>query len=363
MSVVPLRFGTKPQPIRLPEAVGLSTGCETGVPSRPNPGQAAGMSDDDDAPIRGEVRRVGFRRVSHGLFLKLRSDLSDDAEFLRDLQAYIEVLPDGAVFTHVTAARLLGWKLPKMPEQVPVFAAVRGNVTRPRRHGLICSRLTHPSEPVDGYQLPIEAPEEVLLRAARDLGVLDLVVMLDSALGAGHLQRERLLRILASRRPGVRKLRTAYEMADAASESPGETVLRVFHHVMEVPVESQVNLYDQQGRHLGRADLVVKGTTIVHEYDGAHHRTGRQHAVDLRRERGWTGTSYQRRGFVLDDLLNHAVVLMHELDRVMARPHSLVRIRAWRALVAESMFSERGRARVMNRWRRQMGGPDWSGTA
>jgi hypothetical protein len=66
----------------------------------------------DDEPIRGEVRRRGFRRVSHGLFLVERSALSDADEFHRDLRAWLEVLPPGAVFTHVTAARLLGWRLP-----------------------------------------------------------------------------------------------------------------------------------------------------------------------------------------------------------------------------------------------------------
>ncbi len=77
-----------------------------------------------DVPIRGEVRAHGFRRVSHGLFLMERADLDKDEELLRDLRAWLLVLPAGAAFTHVTAARLLGWRLPRLPEPVPVFAAV-----------------------------------------------------------------------------------------------------------------------------------------------------------------------------------------------------------------------------------------------
>src|SRR4051812_41777535 len=96
------------------------------------------MKDDGSTPgvddpelesevIRGEVRLAGHRRVSHGLFLPLRAGLSDEAEFVRDLRAWQRVLPEGSVFTHVTGARLRGWVLPKLPEHVPVFAAVEGN--------------------------------------------------------------------------------------------------------------------------------------------------------------------------------------------------------------------------------------------
>ena len=71
------------------------------------------MSVRADAPIRGEMRRVGFRRVSHGLFLKVRDGLDDTEEFNRELTAWLMVLPEGAVFTHVTGAGLLGWRLPR----------------------------------------------------------------------------------------------------------------------------------------------------------------------------------------------------------------------------------------------------------
>src|SRR5262245_2555053 len=160
-----------------------------------------------DDPIRGEVRSVGFRRVSHGLYLEDRSGLEPDEEFRRELRAWLLVLPNGAVLTHVTGARLRGWRLPALPEQVPVFAAVHGSETHPRRPGLICSRLIEdrdadPAEPQRLHGLPVEAPEEILLRCARDLGHVDLVVMIDSARALGDLDLERLERLLASRRPG-----------------------------------------------------------------------------------------------------------------------------------------------------------------
>lgn len=317
---------------------------------------------DDDEPIRGEVRLVGHRRVSHGLFLRTRDGLSEDEEFHRELRAYRLVLPPDAVFTHVTAARLLGWRLPHLPPQVPVFAAVRGG-RRPRRHGLICSRLVRTTDRREVGGLPVDEPAEILLRAARDLGTIDLVIMIDSALALGHLGPADMERVLGSGRPGVAPLRAACGLSTEKSESAGETLLRLFHEVLEIPVRPQVVLRDGTGRPIGRADLVVVGTDLVHEYDGAGHRDRVQHRTDLRRERGWAGTRYVRRGFTLDDLLQHPGVVMHELDRALDRPHQVRRLRAWRRLVDNSLYGEAGRARVMNRWRRQMGVVDWAGTA
>jgi hypothetical protein len=318
---------------------------------------------DDDLPIRGEVRLAGHKRISHGLSVRLRDDLTEDQEFVRELKAYQLVLPKSAVFTHLTAARLLGWQLPRLPEQVPVFAAVDLNDPRPRRHGLICSRLVRKRRRFTRFGLPIEEPEEILLRAARDLSLLDLIVLVESALRKGDVDRDRMETLLASRRPGVRMLREAWRRATGRSESAGETVLQQFHVVAEVAFTPQAEIRDADGRLLARADLLIDGTTFLHEYDGAHHRDPRQHRVDLRRERALTGTPYVRRGFVLDDLVNHPAVVMHEIDRALGRPHNARRLERWRALLDNSMFSERGRERMMNRWRRQNGIIDWSRTA
>ena len=137
----------------------------------------------------------------------------------------------------------------------------------------------------------------------------------------------------------------------------------MFDECIDVPVEPQVILLDDQGRVVGRADLLVKGTRLIHEYDGAHHRSARQHATDLRRDRGLGVAAYERRGFTLDDLINHPAVLMHEIDRDLGRPHKPQRLDRWLRMVENSMYSEVGRQRVMNRWKRTMGVIEWSRTA
>jgi very-short-patch-repair endonuclease len=317
----------------------------------------------EDEPIRGEIRVRGFRRVSHGLFLPENAALDEQEEFLRDLVAWRLVLPEGAVFTHVTAAWLLKWRLPLLPSPAPVFAAVRCDERRPRRAGLVCSRLVEYDESSNRHRargLPVDSTEEILLRAARDLSHLDLVIVLDSARSLGHLDRRRLSTVLTSRRPGTRALAAAYAVSDPRSESAGETLLRIFLRVMEVDVESQVELRDADGQLIGRADLMVRGTRDVHEYDGAGHRSQQQHRSDLRRERALTQAGYVRRGYTLDDLVNHDAVVMHELDRTLARRHRPERLRRWRRMIELSTYSKSGRARLLNRWRRSMGVTDWA---
>ena len=50
---------------------------------------------------------------------------------------------------------------------------------------------------------------------------------------------------------------------------------------------------------------------------------------------------------------------MHEIDAALARPHEPERLRRWRRMIEGSLYSDHGRARLLNRWRRQMGVVDW----
>jgi hypothetical protein len=323
---------------------------------------------DDDAEeaapevIRGHIRKVGYYRVSHGLFRVVSGEDDPDEEFRRDLTAWRLVLPKDAAFTSLTAARIRGWQLPSLPEHVPIFASVEGK-QRPRRPGMVCSRVkrTRPPKLVHGF--PVEPAEETLLRAARDLGTLDLLIMVDSARHHRHVDEAAMEALLAGNRPGVRNLRLAWRLSTPKAESAGESILRLFDVTMEVSVEPQAELFDEAGNLVGLADLGVTGTRLIHEYDGAHHREGPQQRIDLRRDRGLSRAGYQRRGVSLDDLLNHPGVLMHEVDRDLERPHLPDRLTAWRVLVANSLYSEVGRRRVLNRWQRQMGVIDWPRTA
>lgn len=302
--------------------------------------------------------------MSHGLFLRVDPDAEpgSDAEIRRELHAWLLVLPPGAAYTHLTGAWLRGWQLPAVPEQLPVFAAVGRSDPRPRRPGLICSRLERAAGVSLVRGLPVEPAPEILLRAARDLGLLDLVVLVDSARRRRDVSETEMAALLASRRPGVRLLREAWRRSSRRAESAGETLLRLFHDALQVDVESQAPLHDEAGNLIARADLRVVGTNRLHEYDGSHHRSKPQQRTDLRRARGLAQWGFDRRGFTLDDLLNHAAVVMHEIDRELERPHDRRRLETWRVWVGQSLYCETGRQRIHNRWKRQMGIVEWPGS-
>jgi hypothetical protein len=277
-------------------------------------------------------------------------NVSRAVERLRDLAAWQLVLPPDAVFTHVTAAELYGWWLPQLPAETPVFAATTAD-NRPRRAGLICSRLGRVAEGITRQGLPVDAAGAVLLRAARDLAVLDLVPMIDSALRNQDVTLAEMLELAHSRLPGSRRLRAALALSDSRSESAWESLLRTFHRVADVPVEPQVVIVDSDGAFVARADLVVLATGDLHEYDGAVHDEAGQRQRDLRRSRRLNEAGRVRRGFTAADLTRHPAVTLHELDRILGRPHDPRRLEAWMRYLGQSTLSEAGRRRLQNRWR------------
>jgi very-short-patch-repair endonuclease len=215
---------------------------------------------------------------------------------------------------------------------------------------------------IDG--LPVDAPGEILLRSARDLSLVDLTVLLDSATrSAGALVRDQVTDLCHGTRPGVRRLRAAALLADARSESAWETLLRLFHVSVGVPVETQHVVLDTEGHFVARADLLISGTSLLAEYDGGHHLTVPQQQEDLRRARRIAETSYIRRGYTADDLLNHPLMMLRELDRALGRRHRESRLKTWRHWLRESSYSAEGRRRLQNRWSRLTGTPDWARTA
>lgn len=318
------------------------------------------MIDPRTRAIRGEVRLAGYRRLSHGLHLPSRQAGGTSAT-LDELDAWTLVLPSRAGFTHITAGWLRGWWMPRLPEHVPVFASGPGT-EHPRRAGLVYSRLgTCPVSEIHG--LPVVAPEEALLRAARDLALFDLTILVTSALRSGDVAPRGLAAMCETHRPGVRALRAACSWADQRFESPFEVLLAFFHELAGIKVEPQHEILDRDGRFVARGDLWVVGTDAIHEYDGEVHQEKEQRVRDLRRDRRLIGTPYVRRGFVADDLFRHPLAMLQELDGAVGRRHRPGRLAPWRRHLTESTFSRAGRQRLQNRWLRLSGPVDWTQTA
>ena len=233
---------------------------------------------------------------------------------------------------------------------MPLLVSLPKSETRPKRPELRVLRQSVAVEPLTVEGVRVAPVPEVLLASARDLGLLDLVVLLDSALGRRSCIIEEIAAFAGSKRWGGPALRRAVAHADPRAESPWETLLRVFHEFSEVPVEPQFEVYDDQGVFVARGDLRIVGTRTLHEYDGAGHRDRRTHVNDLARERRLVNNGWSRRGYTSADLLGRAHLILREADAALGRKHDPRRLDRWLAALRGSLFSSAGRARLAARW-------------
>jgi very-short-patch-repair endonuclease len=294
--------------------------------------------------VRGKVRRVGWSAVTPGAHVAAQDPVLADR-----LRAWALVLPKSAAFTHLTAAELRGWWLPAAVPR-PVFAAVPLQDRHPQRRGLRMTRLAAvAAEPVAG--IPVTTAAETLLACARDLEVLDLVPLADSALRLGHCEPDEMAALAATRRPGARMLRRVLPLLDRRSESAWESVLRVLHVAVDVPVEPQHVVRDAAGAFVARADLWLVGTRRLHEYDGEVHRDRHTHRADLDRDRRLVEAGWQRCGYTATEVLRRGGSIIASADAVLGRGWDPGRLNVWRGLVRASLYGPEGRARVRSRWR------------
>ena len=306
-----------------------------------------------ETPVRGRAPQKHWYRVTRGVWVPPTSG----PELRKELRGWSLVLPPTSAFTHLTAAELYGWWLPSSPPH-PVFVAMRRSDPRPRRPGLLVCR--HPRSfactRMDG--LRVTSPAETILAAARDLGVLDLVVLGDSALRLGHVTRTELSICADQRRRGAPLLREVVPLLDRRSESAWESIMRVLQHAAEIPVEPQHPVHDAAGRFLARADFWVVGTRRLHEYDGAGHREPDVQDNDLRRDRALLRASWERHGFTSRHLQNDAPAIIKDADELLGREWDAARLHAWEDLLNGSMLRRPGRSRALSHWRRALDDPE-----
>ena len=312
-------------------------------------GDRGRVSESELLPL-SRRQRSGLIRVGHGLY---RGEPAQD-DLRLDLLAWQSILRGDACFGHLTSARFRGWWLPPLPADLPVFVAQHRRHPASERPELRVTR--HPVEPVwteiDGVRLLGEA--DTLLACARDLSLLDLVVLVDCALHRKEVTSAELVAVAGPRRRGAPRLRAALGLADSRSESAWETLLRVLHVVCGVEVEPQHELHDEMGQFVARGDLWLTGTRTFHEYDGADHLVRRRQRKDLRRVRSIDHAHWTRRGYTREDVLTQGVTILREADLAVGREHDPSRIRGWNALLRDSLFTPAGTAA----FRARIGLPD-----
>lgn len=280
--------------------------------------------------------------------LHRRADVPDPSK--ADLRAWQLLLPAEAAFSAMTAAEQWGWDLPWLPTDLPVCAAMPYDLTAPTRPGQLKvtrHRLVPPHVVRSGLRLT--TPAETILTATPLLSLLDLVVLVDSALRARDIELVELWLVCRLRRRGVPKLRRALALVDGGAHSVMETLLRVLHVVCGHDVLTQHVVLDAYGDFVAQGDLWLRGTATLQEYDGRVHTEPDQFRKDRRRDRRLLCSGWVRNGYTDEDLLRRPVSILRDADAAVGRPHDPSRIRAWLELYRESCFTPVGRAALAER--------------
>ena len=222
---------------------------------------------------------------------------ADDPDLSRASAAVVSSRPD-AVLCDVSAAR--HWLLPLPPwiglsDNRPIGVAVLPGSGHPERRGVRGRRLRLPAEHVVVHLgIRTTTPARTWLDCAALMPIEHLVAMGDVLLRRGLADADELRRMIAwgRRRRGIVAARTALEMLDPGSESPGESIVRT-HLVVDGlprPVCNMDIVVD--GGWLARADLAWPRFRVIVEYDGLGHLDEQQRRTDAARrnllqDAGW----------------------------------------------------------------------------
>lgn len=144
--------------------------------------------------------------------------------------------------------------------------------------------------PSDVRGVPTTGPDRTFVDCGTQLSLPELVATGDWLLAHG-LTDELTLRnyVLQSHLDGVQRARIAAELVRPGSESPRESMAR-FNLVAWGLPEPKLNIdvLDDDGRFLGRGDLVYEEWRVVAEYDGWYHeRDAAQRQRDILRREGF----------------------------------------------------------------------------
>ena len=213
------------------------------------------------------------------------------------------VLPGDAAFIGPTAALLLGFPLPRRLESDPTLVVSTSHLHRAPRHRGAVGHRRPPHWRVDELAgLRIVGHAETWLSLAAHLVPADLTAVADFLLGPDgprepQIMRSRMLAAMdaAGAARGIRALRSALADAREGVRSRPETHLRLL--IREVgPREPDVAVtVPVDGDMVVHPDLSWPEYRVAVEYDGAGHRSARQHAVDVARhevlvDQGWSVT-------------------------------------------------------------------------
>jgi very-short-patch-repair endonuclease len=246
---------------------------------------------------RRQLQGAGYRRLGSGIYRWV--GLKESPQLM--LTAVARRLPAGAAFSGRSAAWLHGLDVaPCDPIEVTIPDPSGGG----RRAGVSVRRTALDRDEIVRRR---GLPTTSALRTVVDLGGRDPltegVVAADMFLHAGLVSVAALRAYVAEhpRAKGIARLRRVVGLAEPKAESAMETRLRMLLVLAGLPrPEVQVSIHDDQGRVLGRPDLLYRLQRLAIEYDGGNHRD--RMVDDNRRQNGLVGARFRLLRFTAADV-------------------------------------------------------------
>lgn len=230
---------------------------------------------------RADARSAGIsvRELLGPRFQRLFHDnyVAADVKITVALRARAALLlcAEGSYASHQTAARLFDGIVPQDPD---VHVSVPDDGYRPRRTGVKAHVANTDAEVVVHRGIRTSSARQCVLDVAGRLGLVDLVVLGDSLVKAGHVSPEELVDAADRwRGHGAKLARRAMRLVRRSVASPMETRLRLLIVLAGLP-EPVVDhhLLDEAGNVRYRLDLSYPQWQIAVEYEGRQHAESSQ---------------------------------------------------------------------------------------
>ena len=241
---------------------------------------------------------------------------SQPCEDVPDLaRAYAVRMPAHQHFSHLTAAAILGLRMPQSSRIRELHVTSLGHDRAPRVHGVVGHRSARITVPIVVAGLRVTDAVQTWCDLGAFLALDDLVIM-----GDGLVRRKRPLAALrqlteavagCAGRRGHRRLVEALALVRAGTDSARETMLRLIVLRAEFP-EPEVNplIRNRYGAEIAHGDLTYPQYRTVLEYDGGQHREDeKQFNIDIDR---------------LDELMEENWRVIRVNKNLMARRATLV---------------------------------------
>lgn len=235
------------------------------------------------APFHGVRVPVGHEAVISPVDLADPGGREDGWSRFRELaiaraRAVAPRIPEQAVFSHTTAARLHGLPLPeRLGRDLTVHVSTSDPRIRPRIRGVrghLVPAGRQRREWINGMRVTTSLDTWCAMSTL--LGVEELTVMGDALVCRRNPRATPGDLAAAVRgyagRTGVRRLREARGLVRPRTDSPYETRVRLALLRAGLP-EPEINgwVCDERGRPLRLGDMLYREYRVLIEYDGAHH--------------------------------------------------------------------------------------------